>query len=177
MIVERVEHPSWLSNAYLVADETGGQGVLIDGNGMTEPLLERAEREVRIPDPEHGGEPHALDAPEPPDELGDHLGAERGVVERAGEPERVDVGPFLGSQVQLDRPRQDADAGAREVAGQQRRVEVLEPAEADDADRAAAAQVAVSHRLWHHRRRPRDADRGRQQQVLLDAAHVGVRRQ
>ena len=45
MIVERAEHPSWLSNAYLVADEVGGSGVLIDGNGVTEPLLERVERD------------------------------------------------------------------------------------------------------------------------------------
>ena len=41
MIVERSEHPSWLSNAYLVADRPGGHGVLIDGNGLPEPLLQR----------------------------------------------------------------------------------------------------------------------------------------
>lgn len=34
MIVERVEHPGWLSNAYLVADRPGGSGVLIDSNGL-----------------------------------------------------------------------------------------------------------------------------------------------
>jgi glyoxylase-like metal-dependent hydrolase (beta-lactamase superfamily II) len=45
MIVERTENPSWLSNAYLVADEPGGHGVLIDGNGVSEPLLERAKRD------------------------------------------------------------------------------------------------------------------------------------
>lgn len=45
MIVERTENPQWLSNAYLVADETGGKGVLIDGNDELEPLLERAERD------------------------------------------------------------------------------------------------------------------------------------
>jgi hypothetical protein len=33
MIVERVEHPEWLSNAYLVAEGPGGQGVFIDSNG------------------------------------------------------------------------------------------------------------------------------------------------
>jgi hydroxyacylglutathione hydrolase len=43
MIVERAEHPSWLSNAYLVADGPGGHGVLIDGNGVAGPLLERVE--------------------------------------------------------------------------------------------------------------------------------------
>jgi hydroxyacylglutathione hydrolase len=45
VIVERTENPSWLSNAYLVADGPGGQGVLIDGNGVPEPLLDRAERD------------------------------------------------------------------------------------------------------------------------------------
>jgi hydroxyacylglutathione hydrolase len=45
MIVERTENPQWLSNAYLVADEAGGKGVLIDGNDDVGPLLERAERD------------------------------------------------------------------------------------------------------------------------------------
>ncbi len=45
MLVERTENPQWLSNAYLVADEAGGKGVLIDGNDDVGPLLERAERD------------------------------------------------------------------------------------------------------------------------------------
>lgn len=45
LIVERTENPTWLSNAYLVADEIGGKGVLIDGNNELGPLLERAKRE------------------------------------------------------------------------------------------------------------------------------------
>jgi hydroxyacylglutathione hydrolase len=45
LIVERTENPQWLSNAYLVADEAGGKGVLIDGNDDLGPLLERAERD------------------------------------------------------------------------------------------------------------------------------------
>jgi hydroxyacylglutathione hydrolase len=43
-IVERTESEGWLSNAYLVADREGGRGVLIDGNGAVEPLVEAAER-------------------------------------------------------------------------------------------------------------------------------------
>ena len=43
MIVERAEHPDWLSNAYLVAE--GGTGVLVDNNGVAGPLHERAEAE------------------------------------------------------------------------------------------------------------------------------------
>jgi glyoxylase-like metal-dependent hydrolase (beta-lactamase superfamily II) len=45
VIIERTENPQWLSNAYLVADETGGTGVLIDGNDDLGPLIERAERD------------------------------------------------------------------------------------------------------------------------------------
>ena len=45
MIIERTEHPGWLSNAYLVADRPGGQGVVIDGNGVVQPLLEQIERD------------------------------------------------------------------------------------------------------------------------------------
>jgi glyoxylase-like metal-dependent hydrolase (beta-lactamase superfamily II) len=45
LIIERTENPTWLSNAYLVADEAGGKGVLIDGNDDLGPLLERAERD------------------------------------------------------------------------------------------------------------------------------------
>ena len=45
MIVERIEHPDWLSNAYLVAEGPGGHGVFIDSNGLTQTLEERAERD------------------------------------------------------------------------------------------------------------------------------------
>lgn len=43
MIIDRAEHSSWLSNAYLIADRPGGSGVLMDGNGVIEPLLRRIE--------------------------------------------------------------------------------------------------------------------------------------
>jgi len=42
MIVERVEHPGWLSNAYLIADARDGHGVLVDSNGLTAELEQRA---------------------------------------------------------------------------------------------------------------------------------------
>ena len=45
MIVERTENPMWLSNAYLVADPDRKTGVLIDGNEMLDPLLERIGQE------------------------------------------------------------------------------------------------------------------------------------
>jgi hydroxyacylglutathione hydrolase len=45
VIVERTEHPEWLSNAYLVAERPSGKGFFVDGNGIVEPLVERAESE------------------------------------------------------------------------------------------------------------------------------------
>jgi len=42
-------HPGWLSNAYLVADETGGSAVFVDSGGPLEPLLEAVERERLTP--------------------------------------------------------------------------------------------------------------------------------
>jgi hydroxyacylglutathione hydrolase len=45
LIVERTEHPMWLSNAYLVADPERRTGLLIDGNDELGPLLERADRD------------------------------------------------------------------------------------------------------------------------------------
>jgi hydroxyacylglutathione hydrolase len=45
VIVERTEHPQWLSNAYLFADRPGGSGLLVDCNDVPEPLLERIGRD------------------------------------------------------------------------------------------------------------------------------------
>ena len=102
------------------------------------------------------------------------FGPERGVVEGAREAERVDVGAPLGHEVELHAAR--LYAAARERVRGQRRVEVLERAKADDADRGIAPQVAAGHRLRHDRGRARRPDRGRQQEVLLEAARVGVGR-
>ncbi len=41
MILERSMHDDWLSNAYLVGDEPGGHGVIIDSGGPSGPLLEK----------------------------------------------------------------------------------------------------------------------------------------
>src|SRR5207253_1445710 len=43
VIVERAEHPEWTSNAYLVAEGEGGHGVLVDSNGVEQPLLSQVE--------------------------------------------------------------------------------------------------------------------------------------
>jgi len=43
VIIERSEHPDWLSNTWLVVDEPGGTAVLIDAGGPVVPLLARIE--------------------------------------------------------------------------------------------------------------------------------------
>ncbi len=45
MQLQRVEQADWLSNAYLVVDRPGGNGVIVDSNGVLEPLLETIERD------------------------------------------------------------------------------------------------------------------------------------
>lgn len=45
MILQRTENAQWLSNAYLVVDQPGGHGVIVDANAATDPLSERVERE------------------------------------------------------------------------------------------------------------------------------------
>jgi glyoxylase-like metal-dependent hydrolase (beta-lactamase superfamily II) len=42
-------HPSWLSNAYLLADASGGTAVFVDSGAPLEPLLETVEREALTP--------------------------------------------------------------------------------------------------------------------------------
>ena len=45
MEVVRDEQPEWLTNSYLVYDRPGGTGFLIDANGRTAGLLEKARAE------------------------------------------------------------------------------------------------------------------------------------
>jgi glyoxylase-like metal-dependent hydrolase (beta-lactamase superfamily II) len=50
VIVETSMQADWLSNAYLVADEPGGHGVIIDSGGPAEPLLAKIEElDLTIP--------------------------------------------------------------------------------------------------------------------------------
>lgn len=49
MLVERSMHPSWLSNAYVVADEPGGTAVFVDSGAPLERLLEVVESEDLTP--------------------------------------------------------------------------------------------------------------------------------
>jgi hydroxyacylglutathione hydrolase len=44
MIVERSMDPTWLSNAYLVADRVGGNGLFVDSGAPPEPLVAAVER-------------------------------------------------------------------------------------------------------------------------------------
>jgi hydroxyacylglutathione hydrolase len=44
VIVERSMDPSWLSNAYLVADRAGGTGVFVDSGAPLDPLVAEVDR-------------------------------------------------------------------------------------------------------------------------------------
>jgi glyoxylase-like metal-dependent hydrolase (beta-lactamase superfamily II) len=44
-MILRAEEGNFLSNAYLIADRGTGKGMLVDSNGVTDPLVEFAERE------------------------------------------------------------------------------------------------------------------------------------
>ncbi|HKO74194.1 MAG TPA: MBL fold metallo-hydrolase [Gaiellaceae bacterium] len=49
MIVERSMDPTWLSNAYLVADRAGGTAVFVDSGAPIEPLMSAVQRlEVQV---------------------------------------------------------------------------------------------------------------------------------
>ena len=73
MIIERTENPTFLSNAYLVADGPGGHGVLVDGNGEARELLERVERDgitiTHVLCTHHHGD-HVIDLPGIADRFG-----------------------------------------------------------------------------------------------------------
>ena len=43
LIIDRTEAPGWTSNSYLVADGPGGHGFFIDGNGVLQPLIDKAK--------------------------------------------------------------------------------------------------------------------------------------
>jgi hydroxyacylglutathione hydrolase len=63
MIVERSMDPSWLSNAYLVADRVGGTGLFVDSGAPLDPLVEAAERlDLHVPYllTTHGHEDHVV---------------------------------------------------------------------------------------------------------------------
>src|SRR5258706_12454096 len=44
MILERVSHPRWLSNTWLMAGSDGGTGILVDAGGPGGPVLDLVRR-------------------------------------------------------------------------------------------------------------------------------------
>jgi glyoxylase-like metal-dependent hydrolase (beta-lactamase superfamily II) len=49
MILERVSHPRWLSNTWLVAAREGSEAILVDAGGPVEPILDLVRRRrVRV---------------------------------------------------------------------------------------------------------------------------------
>jgi glyoxylase-like metal-dependent hydrolase (beta-lactamase superfamily II) len=49
MLVERSLHPTWLSNAYVLAAEEGGVAVFVDSGAPLEPLIEAVDRHRLTP--------------------------------------------------------------------------------------------------------------------------------
>ena len=49
MLVERSMHPSWLSNAYVLADEAGGTAVFVDSGAPLDPLVAFVEEHELTP--------------------------------------------------------------------------------------------------------------------------------
>ena len=73
MLVGRSMHDQWLSNAYVLGDEPGGQAVFVDSGAPLAPLLELVERERLTPT--HLLRTHAhSDHVEHEDELCDRFG-------------------------------------------------------------------------------------------------------
>jgi hydroxyacylglutathione hydrolase len=66
-------HPQWLSNAYLVAVESGGTAVFVDSGAPLEPLHEAVERESLTPT-------HLLTT----HDHGDHVAGDSELVDRYG---------------------------------------------------------------------------------------------
>jgi glyoxylase-like metal-dependent hydrolase (beta-lactamase superfamily II) len=99
VIVARTEHPEWLSNAYLVADEEGGHGVLVDGNGLLEELLARAEAagiELTHVLLTHGHHDHVAGVAAVAERLGLPVVGDPGLAEALGRPvEAVGDGAVL----------------------------------------------------------------------------------
>ena len=106
----------------------------------------------------------------------DDVGAERRVVERAREAERVDVGAAARARGRARR-RAPRYPSAPQVVGQQRRVEVLQRAEARRRSTAPPPRRSPPAIVsGHERRRLQRADRGRQQHVLARGRpYVGAR--
>lgn len=44
LIIERTEAEGWTSNSYLVADRPGGTAIVIDANGVTQPIIDKARK-------------------------------------------------------------------------------------------------------------------------------------
>ena len=73
MLIERSMHPQWLSNAYLVAAEPGGEAVFVDSGAPLERLHATVEREGLTPT-------HLLTTHSHPD----HVAGDDELVERYG---------------------------------------------------------------------------------------------
>lgn len=97
IVLEKVEHPAWLSNTYLVAEGEGGAAVIIDSGGPVEPLLASiARRHLRVT--------YVLDT----HHHGDHVAENARLVRETGArlcAHRLDAPSIPG----VDQPLEDGD--------------------------------------------------------------------
>jgi hypothetical protein len=105
-------------------------------------LLELAPHLCGVSQAEHGGKPDPLVRLESSFQLAHDRVAEGRQLESPGEAEAADVGVLAERRRQLGRARRHSSAGAAEVVGEVRGVEILEP-EADEKEAAAAAKATA----------------------------------
>jgi hypothetical protein len=145
---------------------------------MPEPRLELLPDVSRASETEHCRETDALARYEVASELDENGLAEPGLLEAPGEAGGADVARVPERRLQLDDAGGDGgisrQRGPREVVGQVSGEEILEPAKSDEDEAAAPEQVAGGHRLGQQSRRLRDADGGRNEDVLVEGAAVAV---
>lgn len=104
MILERVEHPRWLSNTWIAAAAEGGAGVLVDAGGPAAPVLDLVRRKrLRITHillthhhGDHVAEREALAAATGAQVLAHPLEAARlgGVDREVGDRDTIEAGPL-----------------------------------------------------------------------------------
>src|SRR5262249_47389821 len=129
-------------------------------------------------EPEHGREADDLAGDDAAVELREHGFPEGGLLETPGKAERADVAGLPERRRDLYGPARDRSVAGplragdvvREVGGK----EILEPAEPNEDEASASAQVACGHGFGQKRRWLCGADRGRDEEVLVEAALVAL---
>ena len=145
---------------------------------VSEPGLELVPHLSGAVQTEHGGEADDLAGHEMPPQLGQHRLGKSRLLEAPREAEPADVLRIAERGRELDGASGDGriagQASTSDVVREVGREEILEPVQAHEQEAPASAQVAGGHRLRHERRGLGDADRRRDEEVLVEVAAVVV---